>query len=66
MFTVPGRVAERGDSLDGFFDVTPDVPGVVAPRDEARGVSSSSAVPRDDARKAISDVDRAGAADAQC
>jgi hypothetical protein len=30
MFAVPGRVAERGDALAGFFDVLPDVPGVVA------------------------------------
>ena len=29
MFTVPARVAERGDALAGFFDVTPDIPDVV-------------------------------------
>ncbi len=30
MFTVPARVAERGDALAGFFDVEPDIPDVVA------------------------------------
>ncbi|HVW30762.1 MAG TPA: DNA ligase D [Polyangiaceae bacterium] len=29
MFAVPDRVAERGDALEGFFDVRPDVPSVV-------------------------------------
>jgi bifunctional non-homologous end joining protein LigD len=29
MFTARGRVAERGDPLAGFFDVTPDVASVV-------------------------------------
>jgi bifunctional non-homologous end joining protein LigD len=29
MFTVPSRVAEHGDALAGFFEVRPDVPGVV-------------------------------------
>jgi bifunctional non-homologous end joining protein LigD len=29
MFAVPERVAERGDALEGFFDVAPDVPSVV-------------------------------------
>jgi len=29
MFAVPDRIAERGDALEGFFDVAPDVPSVV-------------------------------------
>jgi bifunctional non-homologous end joining protein LigD len=29
MFTVPERIAERGDALSGFFDVVPDVASVV-------------------------------------
>jgi hypothetical protein len=30
MFTVPQRLAERGDALETFFDARPDIPAVVA------------------------------------
>ncbi|HVU02626.1 MAG TPA: DNA ligase D [Polyangiaceae bacterium] len=38
MFTVPDRVAERGDPLVGFFDVRPDVPRVVGELGKRLGI----------------------------